>query len=191
MEDQQPQKPKVARGQKVIQPLGTPSEPTTSEPEPTKPKFNPSEIYPEPTKDAPHINNSGNFNTNQAFAVAASQADAQESNKLICMRVKTLLVVIVIYVLSTLGVLVAAIRREDSLPYVIALIIQIIIVSVLILSRNKDTVALILKILLVLQLINLFFSVPAILFNPISFIFTAAMVGLLGYAYTRVKSLRY
>ncbi len=189
--------PSRSSGEKVIQPsetlvqeLQAEKQNVATQPTPTITNTYQSLVnttYPEPVKSI----DQSNLNTSQQFALASSEMRIKDSNRPVSLRVKSLLVVAVLSALAAAYGLFESLAVSDTSSFgtVIAIVslIQLGMSVYLFIGKDHNTVALILKIYLALQLISLFFSLA----NPTGFVTNGVVVLFLFYVYTRVKSLSY
>lgn len=146
---------------------------------PSSPKVDPREIYPDAVNDIP--------SPSQALAVAVSNAQAKESNRLVSMRAKSVLVAGVLIALSATSVIFTSLGKENGTIMAIIGFIGLLAAGVILFSKNQHTVSLIIRIFLAFQLVGLFMS----LINPVSFLINAAIVILLTIAYFSARKLSY
>lgn len=130
---------------------------------------------------------SNNVNSAKHFALATAETRSKEANRLISMRVKSVLVIAIILLLTSLYSVVASAGQEGGTITLVVSLIELLLALSILTSRDKNTVGLILKIFLVFQLISLFFSFA----NPTALILSITGLLLLSYAYIRVKALPY
>lgn len=128
------------------------------------------------------------MNSDQRYALESMKMRTAEANKPVSLRVKPLLVIAILSALASLYGLTTALSGSLEAFAVIAIILYLVELSLsvyLLVSSNQQTVGLILKIYLVLQLLSLFSSFG----NLVVFMLHLAMVGVLFYVISRVKAL--
>lgn len=174
----------------IIQELETQKQQAASQSLPSTTNTYPSSgrtTYPEPIKSI----DQNNLNASQRFALASTEMRTKESDRPVSLRVKSLLVVAIFSTLAAAYGLFASFADSysGSLGTVIAIVslIQFGMSVYLFIGKDHNTVALILKIYLIFQLISLFLSFA----NPTLLTINGAVVLFLFYVYTRVKSLSY
>jgi hypothetical protein len=156
------------------------------EAEVVRPKIDAASIYPEVTKDIEPIPSIG---SNAQFALKTTEKVYEENNRPVSMRVKSLLVLGILYIISLVPYLVVIYFSASSTGRSImfgVVLLQLALSVYLLFSKSASGVALLLKIFLVLQLINLVLSFV----NPVALILNAIMAAFLFYVYGSVKSLR-
>lgn len=141
-------------------------------------------IYPEVKRD---INDEKNVNASQAFALQMMEKRAQESNKLVCIRVKAVIIVAVTLLLSSVYVIFSSLDAEYSGILISISLFQIVMALILLASKDVGTVGIILKIFLVFQVIGF----GAGFSNPVNIAFYIIGLLILIYAYFSVKALKY
>jgi len=172
--------------EKIIQPvtLQSPTADQANHMSINAPRFDAASVYPEATKD---ISGPSTNTASQTAAIAFVKENAKEANRLICMRVKSVLVIGILLGLGGLSSLIVGLSASNGTVVVILALIQLGMAASLLTSKDQHTAAFILRVFLVLQAISLLLS----LVNPVSFAESALAVFMLGYAYLRVNSLRY
>lgn len=150
------------------------------------PRVDTKTIYPEPVaaQVAP--------DAAQQFATKTMQEKSQEANQRLSMRLKSLLIVGVLLSLAAAINLAAALTGLDltktiSLVIVAASLVGLGMSVYLLFARDHHTAAFVLKIFLVLQALSVFSNLA----NPIGLAISISMLGLIWYAYARVKNSRY
>jgi hypothetical protein len=171
----------------IVQELETQKQQVASQPSAGPIQSPAATAYTEPIKDI----EPGNFNASQHIALASAQAYAQENDRPVSLRVKSLFVVAILSSLSAMYGLYAASTILNTSSFGIVLIaislIQLAMSVYLFVGKDHNTVGLILKIYLVFQVISLFLSLG----NPTGFVINGVAALFLFYVYTRVKSLSY
>jgi hypothetical protein len=115
------------------------------------------------------------------------QAKTQDADRLVCMRIKSVLVISVIVALIALYEILASVGKRGGIILAIFGFVSLAMALGMVLSKDHHTVSLIIKIFLVLQLVSLALSLA----DPVGFIINGVCVAVLAYAYFRVKALRY
>lgn len=181
--------------EKVIQPSAAfaqeirEKQQAAASPAPTSNIYRPpaSTIYPEATKTI----QSTDRTASQQFAVAANEIRAKESDKPVSLRVKSLLIVAILSLFGASYTLYQyfTLSEKESFSIIIPIVclFQLCLTVYMFVGKDHNTMALILKIFLVLQLVALFMSFA----NPTQFIINGIYAILLFYVYLRVKSLSY
>ncbi len=144
------------------------------------------EIYPEASKE-PEIHPSG-YTADQHFALHNVAREAELAHKTISQRVKTLFVIGGLLALSSIFGMGAAISQELNAAAFIAFAlygVQLVLAVYLLTSKDIHGVALWLKVILVFQILGTISS----LINPLLFILRLITLGVVLYAYGRVKNL--
>lgn len=108
------------------------------------------------------------------------------------MRLKSLLIVGILLSLAAVINLVAALISLDLTKTISLVIVAVGLVGLgmsmyLLFARDHHTAAFVLKIFLVLQALAVFSNLA----NPIGLVISLSMLGLIWYAYARVKNLKY
>lgn len=147
----------------------------------------PAATYPEPAKSI----DQSDLSASQHYALASTKMRAKESGKPVSLRVKSVLVVAILGILAAIYTLIESFTTfsSESFGTVFAIIglIQFSVSVYLFIGKDHNTVALVLKVYLIFQLISLFLSLA----NPTALIIDGMITLFLFYVYTRVKSLSY
>jgi hypothetical protein len=147
-------------------------------------KVDTNSIYPNATAGITDTN----INASQAFAMNTVQAKTKESNRLVCLRVKSVLIIGLLVALSSIYTIIEGLRATNGTVILVVLgLVQLAMSFGLLFSKDHNTVALLLKIFLVLQVVGLFMSLA----NPTRLVINGVVLIFLCYAYFRVRSLSY
>lgn len=173
--------------EKIIQPLTSSQANTNQLTRPSltnKPAMDTRSIYPEARTE---ITGTSSNNASQAFAIGTMQHKSTEANQLVCLRVKSVLIIGILLLLTSLYSMITALGTSYGTFVLILGLIQLLMAMGLLTSKDHHNVSLILKIFVILQAITCLLSLG----NPIAFVITGVGLILLCYAYLRVKSLSY
>jgi len=148
-------------------------------------KINTASIYPQASAE----NSDESMNSSQKFATLTMQAKSKDADRLVCLRVKAVLVVGILNLLGGLYSLFVGLGLTSALGWIVIgiALVQIIMAAILLSSKDHNKVGLILKILLILFIINILTSLG----NPVNLVISFVLLMVLIYTYYRVKSLSY
>ena len=148
-----------------------------------KPKLNPDSIYPTVEETQAHEN----LTPSQTLAIHDLKQRTVEAKKYVSLRVKAVLVIGILLALSAIYEIAAGFMIRNGIIISIIGGIELAMAAGLLFSKDHNTVGLLLKVLIILRLLSLFFSLA----NPTQFIINGVALLVLGWAYMRVKSLSF